>query len=270
MALTSIDFTNALQSVLPTVCGVPESALNGVSPRYVVCITATLGTSMWNTATQTTSIQANTGKKEFTVNAFLQEKIVLSVSSDWQGVTQDIPGADVFNAADTLTQAFLSKTLISTLSQRRKWAGSSPISIRMKLRFEAFKDPYTEVVVPCIGLQGLVLPSGGIGNTIFLTPPGPNPFDLTLKGDADTALTENIEVNIGGGFLDFTSVIIKDVQVTFENRMGVRGPIGADVDLGIETYQMLTREDLMKVAHCTGQVTGNLGNAAPSATPTTM
>ena len=91
-----------------------------------------------------------------------------------------------------------------------------------------------------------------------MIPPGPSPFDLSLKGESQNERTENIELNIGG-FLDFWSVIVKDVTISFENRMSDSGPIGAEVDLTIETYQMLTREDLMKVANATGLVQGVLG-----------
>jgi len=233
---------NSIKSMLPVVCGTPDSALNGVDPKYVVSITATLGASLMKQATG-----GVTGNKSFTVNGFLQDKIVLNASSNWEGLTASIPGAaqSVIKTADTALQALTGRTAVTTVSTRRKWAGSAPISLTLKLKFEAFSNPYNEVILPCMGLQGLTLPRGGWANTVGLIPPGPNPFDLSLKGDIKKERGENITIDIGGGFLKFGSVIIKSVQVTFENRMSKDGPIGAEVVLGIETYQMLTREDLL-------------------------
>jgi len=268
MPTTSINFTSAVQSVLPVVCGIPESALNGISPKYIVKITATSGHAILNKAMNAVGLN-NGGQREFTVYGYLQEKIVLNSGSNWEGITQSIPGSkELFDTAEAVAQGFFSKTLISTLSTRRKWAGSNPITIRMKLKFEAFDNPYNEVILPVIGLQSLTLPRSGIGNTIGMTPPGPSPFNFSLKGNPDTERTENIQLDIGSHFLFFDSVIIKDANVTFENRMSASGPIGAEVDLNIETYQMLTREDLMKVASATGMIQGNIGQGVPTATTT--
>jgi len=233
---------NGVKALLPVVCGTPDSALHNVDPRYIVCITATLGKSLIKQFTG-----GATDSKSFTVYGFLQDKVVLSASSDWEGLTASIPGnIDKWvKLGDTMAQGLTGRTTKTTLSTRRKWAGSAPISLTLRLKFEAFSSPYREVILPCMGLQGLTLPRGGIANTFGLIPPGPNPFDVSLKGDIERERGENISLDIGGGFLKFNSVIIKNVQVTFENRMSKDGPIGAEVLLTIETYQMLTREDLL-------------------------
>jgi hypothetical protein len=248
---TSINFKNAassilnaVSSVLPVVCGVPESLLNSVSPRYVVTLVATLGS-----LTNRSGSSRNTTSNSFTVYGYLQDKITLNASADWQGLTQSMPSGiqEALRAGNTLGQAFLNRTTVTTLQTRRIWMGSSPISVTMKLKFEAFNDVEREVVLPCTLLQGLLLPRGGIGNTIGLIPPGPSPFNVNLKGESESERNENITLDVGGGFLKFPSVIVKDVQVTYENRMSENGPIGAEVVLVIETYQMLTREDLLEV-----------------------
>ena len=241
---------NFAESLLPVNCGIPESVLQGISSRYIIKITAKLGTALleqFNRSVGAVPIGPG-GNREFTINGFLQDKISFSANSTWEGVTEGLPGniGGFLKSIDTGAQAFFGRTAISTLSTRRKWAGSSPISLNLKLKFEAFSDPYREVILPCIGLQGLMLPRGGVANTIGLIPPGPNPFDLSLKGEQGTERGENISVDIGSRFLYFNSVIVKDVKVVMENRMSKSGPIGAEVDMTIETYQMLTREDLFK------------------------
>ena len=224
MPTTSITFASAVQSLLPVVCGIPESALNGVSPKYVVRLVATLGTALINlsgTGQAQSWFDPHTGANEFTIYGFLQDKITLEASSEWGGITQGMPGSDdLFKLADTVTQAVAGRTLRSTLSTRRIWNGSAPISITMKLKFEAFSDPFREVIQPCMGLQGLTLPRDGLGNAVGLIPPGPNPFDISLNGEPENERGENISLNIGG-FLHFDSVIVKSVRVTFENRMSV-------------------------------------------------
>lgn len=264
MAFFSVNYDTNMIVALPPTSGVPQSALNGVSPQYIVAITASFGVPVWNQFGMINGL-ASDAFREFTVYAFLQEKIHLRAASDWEGITESIPGvSEIASAADTASQALAGRSTISTWSTRRKWAGSEPISFNLKLKFEAFSDPYREVMLPCIGLQGLTLPRGGrlTANGFLLIPPGPNPFDLSNKGGAATERNENISLNIGN-FLKFGSVIIKTVNVTFENRMGSKGPIGAEVDLSIETYQMLTREDLYKAINSNNvsleTVTGNVG-----------
>jgi hypothetical protein len=260
-----VDFTNkAVKTLLPVVCGVPENALNGVDPKYVVRITATLGKSVIE---RISNLKGSMSGEVFTVYGFLQEKIVLDAGTDWKNVTDNVPSkySDILKNIDMIGRAF-SRTIIPTVFTRRSWAGSNPIKISMKLKFEAFSDPEREVIMPCLGLQGLTLPRGGWLNTIGLVPPGPNPFDFSLKGDVKSELGENIDLDIGGGFLHFNSVIVKDVKVTFENRMSSKGPIGAEVDISMETYQMLTREDLARVmGQSVVEFSGTVGQGIPSA-----
>jgi uncharacterized membrane protein YgcG len=259
MATFSKNYADTVAAMPPT-SGVPDSALNGVSPQYIVAITANLGTPVINQATGALGWNPNTISNEFTVYAFLQEKITLRAASTWEGVTEDIPGAtSLLKAADTVSQALAGRSTISTWSTRRKWAGSEPIGIHMKLKFESFSDPYREVILPCVCLQGLTLPRGGILNAMFMIPPGPNPFDFSNKGGTPTERNEDIALSIGS-FLNFDSVIIKNVSVTYENRMSSNGPIGAEVEIDIETYQMLTREDLFKSINSGTTSMSNLGN----------
>ena len=246
-----------VENILPVNCGIPDSVLKGISMNYVVIITASLGTSLIEQFNRSVGgIKTGPGGgREFAIFGYIQDKITLNASSTWEGITQGLPGdidADL-KAGIKLGAGLLGRTEISTLSTRRKWAGSSPISLSLKLKFEAFKDAYKEVMLPCIALQSLMLPRGGLFNTVGLIPPGPSPFDFSLKGEQESERGENIRIAFGT-YLTFKSVIIKDVKVTMDNRMSATGPIGADVDMTIETYQMLTREDLFKILGDTVEV----------------
>lgn len=233
---TSFLSSSVYANPTPVVCGVPDSVLQGISPRYIVTITA----------------YANRSKPPFlTINAYLQDKFKLEGGSSWESLSQMFGGIN--QTADTVSQALFNRSLISAATSRRKWMGSLPIKMTMKLVLEAVNDAYSEVVLPSMRLQQLALPSDGsifgIKDTagLFLVPPGPSPFDI---GTIHTAGT-TIEMNVGG-FLDFSyanchGIIVDSVSVEYENRMGTDGPIGATVNLNFSTYQMVTQENLMKI-----------------------
>lgn len=250
---------NTIKSVLPIVCGVPESVLGSVSNRYILSLYADLGGNF---------VGYGAGKHEFTVHAYLQDKIVLHSASKWEGIMQSLPGEIVgmINKADTALQAAAGVTAIATVSKQRKWAGSEPIQMTFKLKFEAVNDVYKEVLEPCMGLQGLTLPRGGFAG-FGMIPPGPSPFTLRLNDGTDRdkilARGENITINIGD-FIGFQSVIVDDVTVTYENRMSDAGPIGAFVDLKVSTWSMLTRAELQgaykeKLSISSTESLGNVG-----------
>ena len=102
-------------------------------------------------------------------------------------------------------------------------------------------DILNDVVQPCARLQAMSLPREGGAAGLFLIPPGPTPFsfDVTsfLQGRsvAPSITGDNITIRVGN-FLTFKSVIILNTKVVFDNRLGVKGPVGATVDVTFETY----------------------------------
>ena len=225
-------FGNAVKSVLPIVVGVPESVFSGVSDRYRIELVAHEGGNY-----------AGFGKGDqiFRINAYLQDKITLTGSSTWSNIAQDMPFyKKMVKQLDNLGQSIFARTAQAAISTNRKWDGSSPIGLNLKLKFEAVRDVETEVLAPCRLLQGLTLPRGGVANFGLITP-GPNGFTNTQE--EGNSRGETVVINIGN-FIQFYSVIINTVKVTYENRMSDEGPIGAEVDLGIETWRMITREEL--------------------------
>jgi len=234
MPITTItkNFGNALKSLLPIVCGVPDSVFSGISDRYKIEIHAHEGGSLGG---------LGKGKQIFRINAYLQDKISLTGGNTWGSIAQDIPYYQkVIDKVDAAAQGIFGRTAKTAMSTQRKWTGSSPIGINLKLKFEAVNKVNEEVLLPCKLLQSLTLPYSGIKG-FGLLPPGPNPY--TLEQTEESSRGENVTINVGN-FIRFTSVIVTNVKVTYENRMSDDGPIGAEVDLSIETWRMLTRDEL--------------------------
>lgn len=238
---------NTIKSFLPVVCGVPLSAFSSTAKgKYSVVLRSTPRGETIPT---------------ITIGAWLQEKIKFEVSSDWSSVVD----MGETGAVGDIFQLF-GGSVQSTLSTRRKWKGTQPISMFFTLRFEALDDVKREVIEPCLRLQQLALPSGGVeisGEDFLLQPPGPNPFYLESLSTVDIlghkplskmfGKGEVIDIDIGNGFLKLGSsegqngVILKNVKVEFDNRMSKDGPIGAKVELEVQTYEMLTRKKLAQM-----------------------
>jgi len=184
--------------------------------------------------------------------ALLQDEINLLTESNWQSF---IPSKYEARPEWQAIASAVGVSLITRWTSRRVWMGTDPISISMKLRFEADENAYYEVVIPCLSLKKLCLPTQGpqadskAGNVVtsnILFPPGPNP--LIREGIGGWAGGENIEIQIGLGpkpFLYFNSVIVKRVNVTYANRFTSEGyPVSALADITFQTYTVLTKEDL--------------------------
>jgi len=227
-------FTNVNDSIIdtatqlvPLLFGLAPSIRNKVDPKYLVRISSsTVG-------------GGGGGYQPWTIEATLQEKIKITTTSEWSNVSL-FPEANKGYLAEAV--AATGWSLANTFSSRRRWVGSSPIIIDMKLRFEAEVNAWSEVTKACAKLQGLTCPTrglDGLGGSFFLRPPGPNPWNLNWPG-------EIIFINIGNGWLTFNNVIVNEVTTDFENRMSANGPIGATVNIRLSTYELITKEGLEK------------------------
>jgi len=219
-------------------------------------------------------------KHNATIIAPLQEDIVLRVESRWEPF---VP-TSLLARANILTQAITSSTrsFITQATSRRIWMGSSPMIISLRLRFEAIKDTFAEVVEPSRLLQSIAIPSdpstnvsdtGEIGKNLKagkywdvisklpgLKPPGPTPFswDNLLSGQRSYPTMSKSEVtsSLHGGdfimievgrFLTFWNVIVRESRVNYKVKFDPNGdPISSDVEVVFETYEMPTVEGLQK------------------------
>jgi hypothetical protein len=218
-----------------------------------------------------------TSKKVGRVPAILQDKMQFRITSDWQPVVSpsDMKGANIFLQAVSGGRM----SAVASITSRRIWMGTSPVNISLTLRFEAISNAKTQVVIPCMNLKKIAAPAKGkteftmgiVGGTIpLLAPPGPHPFALP-EGDIDAEAKvsrsevskakqvaqdlqkfmmegqDTISVSIGK-LWHFKSVIVKEVEVTFDNKYTSEGdPISATAQLLFETYEILTKEDIEEV-----------------------
>ena len=209
-----------------------------------------------------------------TVIAPLQEDISIQVESRWDPF---IP-VDLLARGNAVVQAFTGlfeerRSLVTRATSRRIWTGSTPLTMSLKLKFEAVRNPYQEVVLPGMMLQSMALPSdpsvgytkgqGIVGNlealtSLALKPPGPNPFSLddVLTGrksfpDMDeseiTSSTKSgdfIMIEIGR-LLTFFNVIIRESTISYKTKFAQEGdPVEAEALVIFETYEMMTIESL--------------------------
>ena len=220
-----------------------------------------------------TSLQNNV-----TIVAPFQEDISLGVESHWEPV---VPAA-LLRTINTVAQTATGRSAITSATTRRMWQGTSPISVSLRLKFEAVNDPFVEVVEACRLLQAIAVPSNpssasstknaasnavkrgikGIGKTLSdlpaLLPPGPSPFtwDKLLAGETNFTdkTRSDIEKSAKGGdfimielgtFLTFWKVIVRESNVSYKSRFSPEGyPIAAEAEIVFETYEMPTKEAL--------------------------
>lgn len=188
--------------------------------------------------------KADSQESLFVIYAVLQDETSLSVESEWEPFLPIEQG--LTNLVNVATQAVAHKALVTRFSTRRIWKGTQPISITLRMKFEAISDPENDVILPTMRLQQLALPS--VGNVKFagitpVTPPGPSPFKLPIQG-APEDRGEEITIKIGR-FLTFSSVIVKSASVTYATRVDKQGrPLSAKADMVFQTYEIYTKEQL--------------------------
>jgi len=197
-----------------------------------------------------------------TVTAVLQQEIGLRTSSEWETF---LPIGNITQAVNSLSQSIFGVSLQTRFSTRRIWKGTSPLEISLTFKFESIDNTYRNVVLPCEALMMMASPYSIPGPLPFLAPPGPSPFKVTglanavasnplTRGAAGAARFieehigegDNIIINLGD-FLEFSSVIIKDVQPVFSARMDTNGlPISATCTIVFESYEIMTRSAIQK------------------------
>lgn len=219
-------------------------------------------------------------KNKATITGILQENIIMRVESRWEPF---IP-TSMLAKGNYLLQVVTGgrKALVTRAATRRLWTGSTPMTMFLKLRFEAIDDSFIDVVEPCRILQSMAVPSEPTGEvTDFgeikkspesheivdalqklpaLSPPGPTPFTLEGLLGARRPInelnqTEIIESAKGGDriilqlgkFLQFDNVILREATSTFHIQFDPSGdPISAEMALVFETYEMPTAQSLQR------------------------
>ncbi len=175
-------------------------------------------------------------RNRYSVLAVMQEPIQIKVESKWDPF---IPSSMLHQGNIIAQMVTGSKTsLITKASSRRLWQGSSPMTISLSLKFEAYEDAYKEVALPVKILQMIALPSdpsGGKGWSMqgftnaligadvdamwkalstgpLLSPPGPTPFSMEgilNLGDANEANRRSSESEFREGIKGGDILIIE-------------------------------------------------------------
>lgn len=180
------------------------------------------------------------GKGGITVRAILQDSISIRTGSKWESFIDVVRSSNIGSAFELGAQLLAGVSLQNAMTSRRIWRGTEPLSLTLNLRFEEEYDSKREVMEACEALQCMCLP--GEGALGLLIPPGPSPFinDKVQIGNQQ----ELIAVYVGK-VLSFTNVIIKDVQVEYQNKMGTDGLFkAAKVSVVFETYEIVTKNRL--------------------------
>lgn len=204
-------------------------------------------------------------RNKVSVVGLLQEDILMRVESRWDPFIPVAMLAKGNMLMQMMTEAGGGgpKSLVTKAASRRLWVGTTPMTLSLKLKFEAINDSYKDVVEPCRILQSLALPSeptagvskdtetavnklksdqtlGNVWNVVktlpFLSPPGPSPFSWegilsSRKPINELNISSIIEGTKGGDrimlqlgkFLRFDDVIIKEVSTAFHIKMDESG-----------------------------------------------
>ena len=226
---------------------------------------------------------------QWVVNAWLQENFRFKVGSQWGSLLSTIPFAkEVSGAASSATKALTGYALKNIAMTRRKWEGTDPLSIELKMRFRAYENSQREVVDAVKALQSMTLPSeskpvniAGFESPVpgFVIPPGPNEIYMTpgasgvvknLPGFGGGSNEQRlggagdiISIDMFGGSFYLDMVIIKSVEASFDPKMTKDGPVAAEVSVLLESYEVLTKSKLDNAYSGIGYMTSStLGNAS--------
>jgi hypothetical protein len=180
------------------------------------------------------------GDGPITVRAILQDEVQMRTSSKWESFIDVVRSSTLGNVLELGAQALTNRSLQNAVTSRRIWRGTDPLSLTLNLRFEEEYNSKTEVMEACEALQCMCAPGEDKQTLGLLIPPGPSPF----KNDVLDSSKELIAVYVGR-VLAFTNVIIKDIQVGYQVRMGTDGLFkAAKVSVVFETYEIVTKNRL--------------------------
>lgn len=244
-----IDFRKSFVSKPLTgkkIVGFNETAFQQVDPKYKVVIE----------------------NSEFIVNAWLQDGFEFDTSSNWGALLGIMSGGAVSEVAELATKAVAGVSLKNVAMTRRKWENSTPLQVNLKLKFRAYEDADIEVLQACKALQSMTLPAEvdtfikGVLMPGVLIPPGPNEMYLSTgtasasnqflawnKGASKQKLLGSgdiISIELFGGQFYLDMVIIKNVKVKFDSKLTAKGPVAAEVNVTLESYEVLTKQKLEK------------------------
>jgi|SRR5690606_10546102 len=200
------------------------------------------------------------GEPYLSISTPLPENFQVNITSRY-GRPLDAPlsslagGGGLAGAAEKIAAVSTGMTSQSKYMSVAIWEGGCVLTFDMPFVFYAFQDAKKEVAEPIKKLMKLAAPSELAG---LLVAPGPRVLNASalMSGDISEAASlggDFITLHIGN-FLRLEPCIITNVAPTFSTQFDANGtPISADVNVQIEAYYTITKEDLDKLfAPCLG------------------
>ena len=231
---------------------------------------------------------------EWVVNAWLQENFRFKTGSSWQPlISPNIPlvGA-VTDGVSSMFKGLTGYALKNMAMTRRRWDGSEPLTIELKLKFRAYDNAEQEVLNAVRALQSMALPAesdpisigGGFKGPVpgFLIPPGPNEFYATketsevveslpgfgAEGQRFGGAGDIISIDMFGGGFYLDMIVVNSVDASFDPKMTDNGPVAAEVSVLLESYEVLTKSKLENAYGGVGYMTSsNKVNASAGRQP---
>lgn len=226
-------------------------------------------------------VRVTSYRNNCTIIAPLQEAISLNVESLWEPI---IP-TSILRTPNIAIQATSggTRSAITSSTTRRLWSGTSPISITLRMKFEAVRDPYEEVVEPGRLLQTMAVPSdpaadrrnegaaighaikgvagGGLaqmyqfGAAIYkvisdlpaLTPPGPSPFvgEGLLNGQTNYTDKDKNRSDIESSIRGGDFIMVElGTFLTFWNVIVREGGVNYDIKFSREGYPISAQAEI--------------------------
>jgi hypothetical protein len=178
--------------------------------------------------------------KHKTIKAPLSGAFNLSVQSHWTGLFDGSGGGSaILGYIDSLTQAFLNKTITQPWFGRKAWTGTTPFKFSVPIRFVSRFNAYKEVYLPVTGLLSFLYPridsadaeTGGADVLAAYLVPGPSVFYAEEEGgkELDGGLFglggsggDRVEISVGS-FIQFSGCYLTSIDLTVENSFNVDG-----------------------------------------------
>jgi len=187
------------------------------------------------------------------IDLYLPESFNLNVRSQYDTpFAQGLPSSILPDKLGKIVSGYSAATGISTAPQAATaqiWQGSAPIEFQLPFILIADTSARTDVLNKIRDLMKLVMPSKTNG---FLTSPGPkiegfSEFFRPESYSDKPKLKDNISLHIGR-FIYYKSVVITDVDSTYDTKMDAEGlPIRAVVNISFKTFFTPVKEDLDEI-----------------------
>ena len=135
-----------------------------------------------------------------------------------------------------VAQVVTGRTSITTFQSRQVWGGNRPTQFNVVLQFYALSDPQTEVMDALAALERMASPQ--VNSTV--------PVSLTgnSAGNHFGRIPGTVMINIGRNAI-YPDCVIESVSVPLDKEVNKDGLfIRAEVNLSIQTMQMLNRSDI--------------------------